>query len=143
MSKGVSSGLVDAGGSMWRLRSLVAMGHDTSRIARALRTRPRMIRELVRGDVDVVSPQFRDLACQLWEAWWDKRPPERTPTECRAATRARHRAQASNWCTPLGLDEEFLDDSDYRPYSIYRHATGTGVAADFTLSSRARTKEIA
>jgi hypothetical protein len=93
MSRSASTVLVDAGGTMWRLRSLVAMGHDTSRIARALRTRPRLIRDLVRGEVKTVSPQLRDMAFQLWGAWWDKRPPERTPTECRAATRARHRAR--------------------------------------------------
>jgi len=144
MSRPACSGPVDAGGTMWRLRSLLAMGHDTSRIARALRARPRLIRDLIRGDIGVVSPQLRDLACQLWDAWWDKRPPERTPTECRVATSARHRAQASNWCPPLGLDEEYLDDPSYRPYSIYRPATGTGIAADFVpVSGRPDAKEIA
>jgi len=144
MSPRASSGLVEAGGTMWRLRSLVAMGHDSSRIARALRARPRLIRDLIRGDVKVVSPQLRDLACQLWDVWWDKRPPERTEMERRAATRARHRAQASNWCAPLGLDEEYLDEPGYRPYSIYRPATGTGIAADFVpVNGRSGAKEIA
>jgi hypothetical protein len=144
MSPPASTGLVDAGGTMWRLRSLVAMGHDTSRTARALRARPRLIRDLVRGDVKAVSPQLRGLACQLWDAWWTSARPNAARAECRAATRARHRAKASNWCPPLGLDEEYRDEPGYRPYSIYRPATRTGVAADFVpVNGRPDVKEIA
>jgi hypothetical protein len=123
---------LDAGGTMWRLRSLIAMGHDATRIARALRTHPRQIRALLRGQTATVGPDLHDLASQLWNAWWDKRPPERTPAERRAATQARRRAQSCNWCPPLGLDEDYLDQPGYRPYSIYRPATGTAIATDFT-----------
>jgi hypothetical protein len=122
---------VDAGGTIWRLRSLVAMGHDARRIAHALRVSTKAVQKLLRGEMSDVSPQLRDKVRALWNAWWDKRPPERTGTEYRLASAARRQAQRMNWCPPLGLDEDELDEPGYRPYSRYRHATGTGVAADF------------
>ena len=141
---GAGAGLVDAGGTMWRLRSLVAMGHGPGRIAVALRVRPRLVRDVIRGEVRVVSPALRELACELWDAWWDKRPPERTAAERRVAARARGRAERENWCPPLGLDEEYLDAPCYRPYSIYRPATGTGVAGDFApAAARRNARQIA
>ena len=122
---------VDAGGTIWRLRSLVAMGHDASRIAHALGEQPKAIRKLLRGETTEVTPELRSLACQLWNSWWDKRPPERTRTERGLASAARHHAEQHGWCPPLGLDEDQLDEPGYRPYSRYRRAVGTGIAADF------------
>lgn len=122
---------VDAGGTIWRLRSLVAMGHDATRIAHALGLAPRTARRLISGDTATMSPGLRDLACQLWEAWWDKHPPEDTPARRRAASAARNTAQRRRWCTPLALDEDCLDQPGYRPYSIWRPAASTGVATDF------------
>ena len=65
---------IDAGGTAWRLRSLVAMGHDCARIADALSVGPALIRRIVRGDTATITPALRDLARQLWDAWWDKTP---------------------------------------------------------------------
>lgn len=135
---------LDAGGTTWRLRSLVAMGHDATRIAHAMNAPPKAIGALIRGDTAAVSPQRRDLACQLWDAWWDKRPPERTWTERRAASAARRRAQRHNWPAAAGLDEDELDRPGYRPFSHYRPATGTGVASDFRPAAIPQTaREIA
>ena len=142
---------LDAGGAIWRLRSLIAMGHDCTRIARAMKARPETVRALVRGDVATVSPVFRDLACQLWNAWWDKSPPESTWTERRAASAARHRAERSHWPCPLGLDEPDPETGDpgmdapgYRPWRGWRPATGTGPAPSFhPQRPRASAKEIA
>jgi hypothetical protein len=67
---------LDAGGTVWRLRSLVAMGHCPNRIARALDMRPEAIRRLVRGDSPTVTAELRDSACQLWNAWTSGRPRE-------------------------------------------------------------------
>jgi hypothetical protein len=39
----------DANNTMWRLRSLVAMGHDSARIARALQVPPELVRRVVTG----------------------------------------------------------------------------------------------
>ena len=126
-----TGGRLDAGGTTWRLRSLVAMGHDATRIARAMNAPPEAIRALVRGDTAVISPQRHELACQLWDAWWDKRPPERTWTERRAASAARRQAERHGWPAAAALDEDDLDRSGYRPFSRYRPATGTGIAGDF------------
>ena len=135
---------LDAGGTTWRLRSLIAMGHDSSRIARALNVRPKAVQQLVRGDTTTVSPEFRDLACQLWNAWWDKRPPETTRSQRRAASAARRRAGHNNWPAAAGLDEDELDEPGYRPFSRYRPATGTSTATDFhPAAPRAATREIA
>ena len=135
---------LDAGGTTWRLRSLIAMGHDSSRIARAMNVRPKAIQKLVRGDTTTVSPEFRDLACQLWNAWWDKRPPETTRSERRAASAARRRAERNSWPAAAGLDEDELDEPGYRPFCSYRPATGTSIAPDFRpASSRGKAREIA
>lgn len=122
---------VDAGGTAWRLRSLVAMGHSATRIATALHVRTDTVQKLLRGDVALVGIELRNLADQLWNAWWDKCPPETTRSERQAAVVARRRAERNNWCTPAGLDEDQLDQPGYRPFSSYRPATGTGVADDF------------
>jgi hypothetical protein len=139
-----ASARLDAGGTTWRLRSLIAMGHDSSRIARAMNVRPEAIQKLVRGDTTTVSPQFRDLACQLWNAWWDKRPPETTRSERRAASAARRRAERNSWPAAAGLDEDELDEPGYRPFCGYRPATGTSIAPDFRpASSPGKAREIA
>ncbi len=121
----------DANGTMWRLRSLVAMGHDCARIARALRVPPDLIRRIVQGQARTVSCEFRAISCQLWDAWWDKTPPRSTPAERRAAERALSQAMRHNWPPAAGLDEDQLDEPGYRPWCQYRPATGTGTAPDF------------
>jgi hypothetical protein len=115
---------------MWRLRSLAAMGHDATRIARALGMTPRVVQRLLAGHTATVTPELRELACRLWDAWWDKTPPARTPAQRRAAATARNTAARNRWCQPAGLDEDRLDEPGYRPYSIWRPATGTGTAPD-------------
>jgi hypothetical protein len=61
------------------------MGHDATRIARTLEVAPHVIQRLIRGDCRTITVQFYLLAYQLWDAWWDKTPPERTAAEHRAA----------------------------------------------------------
>ena len=122
---------IDAGGTAWRLRSLVAMGHDCARIADALGVGPVLIRRIVRGDTATITPAFRDIASQLWDAWWDKTPPQRTVSQRRAAAVALRMAEQRNWPAAAGLDEDLLDEPGYRPWSRYRPASGTGEAPDF------------
>ena len=121
---------VDAGGSRLRLRALHVMGHGAARISRALGVREETIQRLVRGDTTVVSPNLRDAITELYDAWWDKRAPERTRAERAAAARARRRAAAGNWCAGAALDDDQLDKPGYRPLSRWRPATGTGTAPD-------------
>ena len=121
---------LDAGGTRLRLRALHVMGHGSARIARALGVRETAISELVRGDARTVSPDLRDAITALYDAWWDKRAPERTPAERGTATTARKRAIAGNWCAAAALNDAQLDTPGYRPRAGYRPATGTGTAPD-------------
>jgi len=129
---------IDAGGSRLRLRALHVMGHGSARIARALGVREMTIRRLVRGDTPTVSARLRDAITDLYDAWWDKRAPERTRFEHGAATAARRRAIAGNWCAGAGLDDDELDVPGYRPASGWKPATGTGIAPDIHPPARPR-----
>jgi hypothetical protein len=129
---------VDAGGSRRRLRALHVMGHGSARIARALGVREITIRRLVTGDATTVSTRLRDSITDLYDTWWDKRAPERTRFERAAATTARRRAIAGNWCAGAGLDDDDLDTPGYRPTAGWKHATGTGTAPDVHPPPRSR-----
>jgi hypothetical protein len=127
---------LDAGGARLRVRALHVMGHGCARIARALSVREETIAKLVRGDTRTISPHLRDAITALYDTWWDKRAPEGTRAERAAATRARTRASAGNWCAGAGLDDHKLDTPGYRPRTPYRPARGTGVAPDIRLPAR-------
>ena len=127
---------LDAGGTRLRLRALHVMGHGSARISRALGVREETIQRLVRGDARTISPQLRDAIADLYDAWWDKRAPERTRAERAAAARARRRASAGDWCAGAALDDDQLDIPGYRPRTGYRPATGTGIAPDIRLPVR-------
>ena len=129
---------VDANGTTWRLRSLFAMGHGRSRIARALEVSGERIDGLVSGGTKTVTPELKARADALWAAWWCFTAPERDRDETRSARYARRLAKRNDWPAPLGLDEPDyatgdlgLDAPGYRPYCHYRPATGCGVAPDF------------
>ena len=126
----IHRGRADAGGTRLRLRALHVMGHSSARIARAVGVDPTTIRDLVRGDTTTVSPPLRDAITAVYDAWWDKRPPARTPAERSAATAARKRAIAGNWCAAAALDDDLLDTPGYQPAWGWKPATGTGTAPD-------------
>ncbi len=127
---------LDATGTRLRLRALHVMGHGSARIARAVGVHPVTIRKLVRGDARTVSQQLRDTIADLYDAWWDKRAPGRTRFERAAATAARKRAIAGDWCAAAALDDDLLDTPGYRPRHGWKPATGTGVAPDIRPPAR-------
>ena len=129
-SRSLPRARLDAGGTRLRLRALHVMGHGPARIARATGVSDKTIRQLVRGDARTVSVQLRDAIADLYDAWWDKRAPARTRLERTAATAARNRAIAGNWCAAAALDDDQLDIPGYRPTAGWKPATGTGTAAD-------------
>ncbi len=122
-------------GCRLRLRALVAMGHSPARLARALGEgiSVRAVQRILRGETTSIPPRQLDRIRDLYEAWWDLIPPERTRGERMAASAARRRAQAGQWCTGAGLDDDLLDEPGYDPYCAWRPATGTGVATDNPL----------
>ena len=80
--------------------------------------------------------QLRDAIAGLYDAWWDKRAPARTRLERAAATAARKRAIAGNWCAAAALDDDQLDTPGYRPRYGWKPATGTGTAPDIHPAAR-------
>jgi hypothetical protein len=123
----------DANGAMWRLRSLIAMGHTTRRITTALSATSHVIEPLIRGERATVATALADDIGRLFDAWWDKRPPRRTPAEKSAACRALQRAAVHNWPCPAALDDDELGQPGYKPSARWRYAHGTGTAADDPL----------
>jgi hypothetical protein len=140
-SNSVPRGRVDAGGTRLRLRALHVVGHGSARIGRGLGVREMTIRQIVRGDARTVSPKLRDKVTGLYDAWWDKRAPVRTPFDRAAATAARKRAIAGNWCAAAALDDDLLDVPGYRPRQGWKPAAGTGVAPDVRPRARRRRRD--
>jgi transcriptional regulator with XRE-family HTH domain len=137
-SSTLSRARLDVGGARLRLRALHVMGHGSARIARALGVREMTIRRITRGDATTISPRLRDAIADLYDGWWDKRAPARTRFERGAATAARRRAIAGNWCAAAALDDDLLDIPGYRPRQGWKPATGTGVASDICPPTRPR-----
>ncbi len=132
---------LDATGTRLRLRALHVMGHGSARIARATGVHPTTIRQLVRGDARTVRAQLRDAVADVYDAWWDKRAPGRTRFERAAATTARKRAMAGDWCAAAALDDDWLDIPGYQPEYGWKPATGTGTAPDIHPSALPQQKE--
>ena len=136
----LSGSRMDAGGTRLRLRALHVMGHGSARIARAVGVHPATIRKIVRGDARTVSPKMRTAVIVVYDTWWDKRAPTRTRSERAAATAARKRAIAGNWCAAAALDDDVLDLPGYRPQQGWMPATGTGTAPDICPQARLHRK---
>jgi hypothetical protein len=125
-----------AGGTMWRLRALVAMGHSCSRMAAATGITPATLRRIVRGEAVTITPDRQQLVITLFDTWWDKTPPRHTRQEKLAVASALRRAALHGWPCPAGLDEDALDQPGYQPHCGWLPATGTGAADDYPLAVR-------
>ena len=124
------------GGTMWRLRALVAMGHTCAHIAAATGIPAATLRRIVRGEALTISPALLQAVSALFDAWWDKTPPRRTRREKLAVGNALKRAELNDWPCPAGLDEDEVDRPGYQPQCGWRYARGTGVADDYPLAER-------
>ena len=124
------------GGAMWRLRALVAMGHTCSRMAEATGIPSATVRRIVRGEALTISPALWQAVTALFDAWWDKTPPQRTRLEKLAVGNALKRAALNDWPPAAGLDEDELDQPGYQPHCGWRHARGTGVADDYPFAEK-------
>jgi hypothetical protein len=139
----VRSARVDAGGTRLRLRALHVMGHGCARIARAIGASDHTLQKITRGDAATISPRLHDAVTAVYDAWWDKRAPAHTRGERAAATAARRRAKAGNWCAGAALDDNQLDVPGYQPAWGWLPATGTGTATDTHLLASDRQAGIA
>jgi plasmid maintenance system antidote protein VapI len=124
-------------GTAQMMRALVAMGHSQERISRALGVHPDTVRHLVHGTSATVAQDLRADTRRLYDAWWDRRPPEQTREERTAAEAARRRAERAGWCTGGALDDERLEDRSYAPRAGWRRAEGTGPAPEDPLDRHA------
>lgn len=114
----------DASGTRRRLQALVAVGHPRATLAHRLGIPPRTVTRIVRGTTATVSPDLHAAICALYERLWDVAPPGRTLAERKAAGAARTLAAGHGWPTPMGLDDERIDDPGYRPRVRWRPAVG-------------------
>jgi len=117
----------DAAGTRRRLQALIAVGHPAVSLAAALGISPRVVWGILRGSTVTVSLEMHASVCVLYDKTWDLRPPERTAAQRRAAVAARRRAALQGWPTPMGLDDEQIDDPAYRPRARWRPVSGTAV----------------
>ena len=112
---------LEAGGTAWQLRSLMAMGHTgTGRLARAMDVHPQTVMRLVRGEATTVSARLRQAAADIWEPWWDKVPPIRTAEESAAAG-----APGPGRGRPTGRRRWAWTRSAWTSRATGRHSTGT------------------
>jgi hypothetical protein len=128
--KGITAAPVSVPGARLRLRALMAIGHGTARIARALGVHTHTVQRILTGAAATIPDGQLAAIQDLYEAWWDLVPPERTKAERQTAGAARSRACREGWCTGMGLDDELLDEPGYAPQCTWRPATGAGTATD-------------
>jgi hypothetical protein len=115
----------DATGARRRLQALIALGHPAASLAHRLQIAPRRVSSLVYGTTVTVTPCMHAAVCELYDQLWDVPPPERTLAERKAAAAARTLAASQGWPTPMGVDDDRIDDPAYRPRAQWRPATGS------------------
>jgi hypothetical protein len=119
----------DAAGTRRRLRALTAVGYPAVSLAARLGVAPSTVGDLVGGHAGSVSPALHRAVAVLYDEIWDEPPAEFTGAQRRAVAAARARAARNGWPTPMGLDDDRIDDPGYRPRARWRPAAG-GCAAN-------------
>jgi hypothetical protein len=115
----------EAIGARRRLRALIAIGHPAVSLARRLNVPPSVVWGIMRGTTSTVSPAMHTAVCDLYDQLWDMPPQARTPAERRAVAAARTRAARQGWSTPMGLDDDKIDNPAYKPRTRWRPAIGS------------------
>jgi hypothetical protein len=100
---------VDATGTRRRLRALVAAGWPQRRLARRLGWQWAFFSAVINRRTRVTAGTARAVIA-LYDALWDQEPPQQTPAERGAVTKARSLAASRGWDLPQAWDDEAIDD---------------------------------
>ncbi|WP_304452849.1 hypothetical protein [Nocardiopsis sp. YSL2] len=105
--------VVDATGTQRRLAALIRIGWSQRRLAALLGTQqPTISRWLHATRVSLATHQS---VIDLYDRLWDTAPPQATPGQRAAASRARRFATEAGWPPPMAWDDDELDDPAAQP----------------------------
>jgi len=110
---------VDGAGTRRRLQALIALGYSQARLASLLGFSKRGIGDLLSSDSRVEAGTARAVRT-LYSRLWDQPPPEQTPPQHRAASRARAYARRQGWPPPTGWDDDLIDLPDDELEAVLR-----------------------
>lgn len=110
------STVIDATGTVRRLRALVALGWSQAKLAQRLGLTPSNFTTTINADRVLV--RTARAVRGLYDELWNQAPPEDTHREKLAASRARNLASARGWVSPLAWDDDSIDDPAARPRGI-------------------------
>lgn len=113
-----SGALVDATGSVRRVRALMVLGWSQSQLARHLGMQPLSVSQLLRRQT--IRRATADRVRGVYDDLWDKPPPCDTPQARTAAARARRYAAVRGWAPPAAWDDDRIDDPRGRPIGVVR-----------------------
>lgn len=128
------TGRADACGSRRRLRALVALGHPPAALAGRAGISASRMRRLLDGQTRTVDAELAARVRALYEHLWNQLPAEGGGRQRAAVQAARRRAAAGNWPPPMGLDDDRLDDPDYRTRTAWRKAAGYPQGTDLGMT---------
>lgn len=100
--------LVEATGTRRRVEALMAIGWSSLRIAAHAGVTPTVISSIHRAERCELGTALAVRA--TYDALWDQVPPQRNRGEKAGYTRARNRATAEGWVSPLAWDDDAIDD---------------------------------
>ena len=114
------SGRVSPVGTQRRLQALVAKGYTWSHLDRWMGNR--MSEKFGSGRLQYVFPSTAAKVTALYDALADVEPPQTTPTERGAVTKAQNLARRKGWPGPDAWFGADIDDPDERPDPGYSPA---------------------
>ena len=96
-------------GTALRLRALAVVGWSNTDIAARLGTTPFVVWGWQHARGQWITPESAARVAALYDAVWDQPPPGRY------AVKIRRHAARMGWLPPMGLDDDLIDQPDYRP----------------------------
>ena len=115
-------GRIDPTGTVRRLRALVALGYTWTSLDRYMGHR--MAEKFGSGRMQYVFPATHQKVCETYEKLSMTLPPQTTPAERAAVTKAHNMARRNGWAPPLAWNDHDLDNPDAQPHGAgYQPAT--------------------